>query len=274
MTTEQDNNDNEQPLLKYRIEWHHDTGKGAIVEESVIAYFRKAHEAAHIANALELVSVDYKAKAVPLGEDPTAAVVALGVKAALDDVAEAFKSEGWKHSDLFVNRTKAANEFCVRTLISRDLSAIENLLRKRFAKVYDIGCSEGDDPLPDDPPNKWPNAEGLHEWVCLLKLRSPQVTTDDLPEMVSVQWAVYWTSGNDSAFEEATGKELNEATDEEALAYTATDNAFLVLLCDELGGAELESHCELCEDVVKSIGQPWNMRLTAKVKAYPADAEE
>lgn len=278
--TDEDTIINDQPkdekdeLKKYRIEWHRDAGRGAVLEESVIAYFRKAHDAAHIANALELISEGYRAKAVLLNEDSTAAVVALGVTAALDDVAAGFKSEGWKHKELSVNRTKAAREFCVRVLISRDLSAIENELRKRFAEVDSICCSEGDEErraagMPNmDELGTWPNAEGLHEWVCLLKMRMPQVEQNDLPEFVTVQWAVYWTEGQDSAFEEATGKSLNEATDEEALAYTATDNAFLELLSHELGGEELASHCELCNDRLKWIGQPWRMRLTGKIKGY------
>ena len=251
--------DDNKNLKKYRIEWRQQLPSGAALLNSVFAYFEHDHDAVRIANALELVGEGYQAKAVLLNEDATAAVVALGVRAALDDVAKGFMPEGWQHKELSVRRTDIKTEFSIRTLVSRDLGTIEGELLKRFKAIHDIGCSESDG-MPEDK-DKWPNKDGMHEWVCILELRSPQVMSADLPDSVTVQWALFWTEGQDSAFEEATGKGLNEATDEEAIAYGATDNAFLVLLCDELGGSDFENHCELCNDRVKMIGKAQTSRL-------------
>lgn len=251
-------------LLKYRIDWQHDEGGPHPVFRSVIAYFPHADGAKELANALELVSKGYKAKAVLLGGDTAAAVVALGVTAALDDVAKLYASEGWVHKEISVNRTKQAREFCVRTLISRDLGAIEDELQKRFADVYDIATSADDEQRPEiqEELGTWPNKEGLHEWVCIVKLHHATARLEGIPETITVQLALCWFDGGDRAFKDATGKELMDATDEEAIAYAATGNARLELMAHELGGDEFKSHSELCKDGVKWIGKLWFVQLS------------
>lgn len=254
-------------LKKYRLSWPIAKSEAdTTIFNRVVLWAESEQQLQSLVNAL---APDQQGTSIEvLQSDPLAALVAEGVKKALHEVGKEYAGEGWRWKDLTVKRTADAGRFCVRVLISRDLSAIEGCIRKRFVQVEDIGCSETDPPELD--PNKelgeWPNSEGLHEWVCILQIdrRAGKVPPHNLTIGVTyrLQHVITWFDDAPHLYRVTTGRDIEEATETELFALVAAGVASLELVIMELGGHAYTDHRELCEDGFRFVGMVQIVKLS------------
>lgn len=276
-------NEEKQELNRYRVEYRREGN--AYISNAVIE--ARTEEEAKL-QVLELMKPEPVREpeeaptAYPtierLSDNPLAGLIFEGVKEQLtsfgkyglrvempDGSVEMQKLDGFKFRDLVVNQTRDPYKFCVRMLVNKDSNMIEEQLRRTFTIVEDIGTS-ADMQEPEGIDKGFPTADGFHEWVCIVgmskRLHVPPLNFAQ--DVYTLQHIITWGPDAEHMFEEQTGRDITEATEEELLALQAGGHAFIGLAVYELGGEDYADHRDLCEDGYKWVG------LTQRVKLSPA----